>query len=421
MRKYTVEVRNLPPYFHDRYRLAQWFAARFGKVVDVALAFEQHDLLDVYRARGRLRKDIDMAVAHGETGRLDGMYDALQRIDARIDEIQKDLLDRKTLGAYVTFEFQESRIACEKAFSNLWLRSIAGKVVAGAAGAGSKSHSSPLRTSPAMVAVMPAGGRSAAAAAAANNAARIDVAGFGSGLGAGAGASAADPHKTLLFGESQRILYVAQAPEPSNIIFRNLKYSPRNKLARKAITGLATAILLLVSVVVVYVAQRFGDSSGGASRTTCPASISVQQAQADQSGTLRDCFCYHLSTSAALNSARDYGVDCTSWLTSVAIARALSVLAVVTICVVNFLLKVFVKGLTQFEKHHSVTRMQESITNKLFVGLFLNTGVVLLVVNMQVKSSAANIGFSLAFDGKYADLVYECESQHTHTHTEASA
>lgn len=77
---------------------------------------------------------------------------------------------------------------------------------------------------------------------------------------------------------------------------------------------------------------------------------------------------------------------------------------------VNFLLKVFVKGLSMFEKHHSLTRMQESIVTKLFIGLFLNTGIVLLVVNMQFRHyTTRSVGFEVAFDGQYEDLVYDCE------------
>lgn len=276
VRKFTVEVRNLPPFFHDRLKLAQWFETRFGKVVDVALAFEQHDLLDTYRARGRLRKDIDMAVAHGESGKLDGMYDTLARIDERIDSIQQDLLHRKTLCGYVTFEFQESRIACEKAFRNLWLRSLS-----------SKFHLYKAQHDE-------------------------------------------DPSKTLLFGRAHRILQVTQAPEPSNIVFRNLKYSSRNKAARKCATALATCVLIFVSVLAVYIAQRFQGASGQASNSTCRSGITAQEVHEDPS--LRDCFCFELGTSKALDSEREYGVDCSSYLTSLAISRALSVLSVVTIC-----------------------------------------------------------------------------------------
>lgn len=366
VRKYAVEVRNLPPFFHDRFRLAQWFEQRFGPVVDVALAFDQHDLLDVYRERGRLRKDIDLAVSHGESNKLDSLYDSLADIDTRIDAIQKDLLRRRTLGAFVVFEHQESRIACEKAFQNVWLRSLMGG----------------------------------------NSASGSDSGGPAPSAGGGRGYVTEDPNKTLLFGQAQRVLHVRQAPEPSNIIFRNLKYTPRNKMARKFATGCATVLLLLVSVVAVYVAQRYQGETDAGGAQGCRAGITAEDVRNE--GGLRDCFCAELGTTAALDSRRSSGVDCGPWLTSMAIAQGLGVLAVFVIILVNNLLKVVIKRLTLFEKHHSLTRMQESVTVKLFVGLFLNTGVVLLVVNMQLPRYAADLsGFTIAFDGLYGDFVFE--------------
>lgn len=353
VKKYSVEVGNLPLKFHDRYKLAMWFQERFGQVVDCAISFDQHDLLNVYRSRGILRKDIDMAVSHGETSRLDGLYEQLEKIDNRIHDIQQDLPHRRTLGAYITFEHQESRIACEKAFSNQFLKRLAGHWKDGKVGTLA-----------------------------------------GSETGSVVGGIGADPNKTLLFGRDGRILLVRQAPEPSNILFKNLKYSPRNKFLRRCVTFLLTGLLISVSVSVVYLAQRFQGETP-TSGINCQRGLTSEQVREDPS--LTDCFCYHLGTAYAWNSENEYGIDCKSWLTSYAIARGLAVLSVLTIVIVNFILKMTIKSLTQFEKHHSLTRQQESITNKLFVGLFLNTAIVLLVVNMQFQSDVTNIGFSASF------------------------
>lgn len=321
VKKYSVEVVGLPKHYHDRFKLAMWFQDRFGPVVDCAIAFDQHDLLDLYRSRGTTRKDIDMAVTHGESARLDQLYESLAKIDNRIHLVQQDLAHRRTLGAYVTFESQASRIACEKAFSNYWIKSLAGKL---------KSSTSPDGTT----ATGPAKG--------------------------------VNTSKSLLFGKGQHVLRVRQAPEPSNILFKNLKYTRRQKLVRRALTFVATGVIIFLSVGVVYLAQRFQNDSTDSSNEEC--------------STLDN---------------------------SCAIARGLSVLSAVTIVVVNLILKLVTKSLTKFEKHHSLTRMQESITNKLFVGLFLNTAVVLLIVNTYFKSNVSQFGLSIAFDGIYTDFDYE--------------
>lgn len=169
VKKYSVEVRNLPPFFHDRVKLANWFQERFGEVVDCAITYDQHDLLQLFRARGILRKDVDMAISHGETGRLDHLYHQLDKIDLRIHEVQKDLPYRHTLGAYITFEHQESRIKCERAFSNVFLKNLTKKWR------------------------------------------ELDTNKEGNDL---------ESAKSLLFGRSQRVLKVKQAPEPSNVLFK---------------------------------------------------------------------------------------------------------------------------------------------------------------------------------------------------------
>lgn len=136
-----------------------------------------------------------------------------------------------------------------------------------------------------------------------------------------------------------------------------------------------------------------------ASSQQCTSGITPAMVEEDES--LKDCFCYNLGTARSTESNNVYGIDCSSSLTSYLLPRGLSILSVVTIVVVNFVLKSIIKTLTQFEKHHSLTRQQESITNKLFVGLFLNTAIVLLVVNMQFQHYVARVGFNLRFNGVY--------------------
>jgi len=399
VRKYTIEVGNLPRKFHDRLRLADWFSQRFGAVVDVAIVYDQFDLLEVYRHRGRIRKEIDLAVEQGEVSKLDALYDQLAEIDEKIAELTRDVSQRQTLGAFVTFERQESRIAAEKAFQHLWLKTLAEKV----------THH---RQNHQNININQHEGSSFDTAPDNNNAP------IGPTVPS---ISSPDTPLSLLFGRKQRLLTVSQAFEPSNILFRNLKYSSRERFGRKMLTALATIILLLVSVIAVYVAQRY-QVSLPSTETECATtnSTSALIPPTDSSDEAEvDCFCSKLGTTGALDADRKYGVDCGAYLTKVAIARALSVLAVLVIVVVNLLLKSIIKLLTIFEKHTSLTRMQESITTKLFVGLFLNTGIVLLVVNMSFQqwigtstpsstADASAFGVSIPinsfFDGRYSDF-----------------
>lgn len=51
-------------------------------------------------------------------------------------------------------------------------------------------------------------------------------------------------------------LFVAQAPEPSDVKWENLDVSPRSRKLRKALTSLVCVVLLIVSFGIIYLAQN---------------------------------------------------------------------------------------------------------------------------------------------------------------------
>jgi hypothetical protein len=86
---------------------------------------------------------------------------------------------------------------------------------------------------------------------------------------------------------------VEQAPEPSNILFRNLKHTHRDKCFRRLATSLCTLVVICVSLVITYVAQYYQRTVPGS--TDCPSSLSGtsrDDAVAAADGSLtRDCYC----------------------------------------------------------------------------------------------------------------------------------
>ncbi len=63
-------------------------------------------------------------------------------------------------------------------------------------------------------------------------------------------------------------------------------------------------------------------------------------------------------------------------------------------------------ALARFEKHSSVTSENSAIAKKLFVGLFVNTAVIVLLVNTRWRSGPQLSGSQL-FVGQYADFTAE--------------
>lgn len=169
---------------------------------------------------------------------------------------------------------------------------------------------------------------------------------------------------------------VSKAQEPSNILFHNLPHQGSGRCWRQLGSSLAAAAVLCVSFVAIYAAlyrQRQLPEDG-----ECPAGVTAAEAQADEDGALRDCYC---KEQGVLASSRDDEVDCLDWLKAFALAKALVFATAVVVLVVNALLRYAVRRLGAWERHASRTEEQRAMTVKLFVGLFLNTAVVMLVAD----------------------------------------
>jgi hypothetical protein len=119
---------------------------------------------------------------------------------------------------------------------------------------------------------------------------------------------------------------------------------------------------------------------------------------------LHDCWCYRQGTSVVTQSA----VDCSAWLSDYLLTRTLVLISVFTIVLVNFVLKELIRVLGRYERHHTLSREQSSVTVKMFIGMFINTGLILLLVNANFQHLAGSeTAFGLFFDGAYQDFVTE--------------
>lgn len=82
------------------------------------------------------------------------------------------------------------------------------------------------------------------------------------------------------------------------------------------------------------------------------------------------------------------------------------------VSMINFMLKIVFRNLAKFEKYKSLTHEIESIFKKLFVAIFINMAILLLLINANFQSinfveSISDwlpIGGELFFNGKYDDL-----------------
>lgn len=82
---------------------------------------------------------------------------------------------------------------------------------------------------------------------------------------------------------------------------------------------------------------------------------------------------------------------------------------------INFNLKVVFRKLAVFERYKSLTHETESIFQKLFIAVFINMAILLLLINSNFQSigfvksisDGLPIGGELFFNGEYDDLNRE--------------
>lgn len=79
---------------------------------------------------------------------------------------------------------------------------------------------------------------------------------------------------------------------------------------------------------------------------------------------------------------------CAKWLTEKSLSIGLPFAIVVAIIFINTVMLNIFKMLARFEKHRSITKELSSRVLKVFIGQFLNTGLLILVINAKFTNKS---------------------------------
>mmetsp|Transcript_5047 Transcript_5047/g.9742 ORF Transcript_5047/g.9742 Transcript_5047/m.9742 type:complete len:924 (+) Transcript_5047:91-2862(+) len=340
---YTVSVTGFPKDFHDRVKLADWFEERYGAVKDVAFTFNDHAMLDQYQRRGHLRLEMQAAALKGDKSKHSSLQDKVAALDTALEKMHTTV-NLQALAAYVTFEHTESRVACVRDFDFNF-----------------KSLKSRFK----------------------------------------------DKNKLMFMGHK---LKVKQADEPSNLIFSNLIYSRWNRIMRRFVTFFITIFCIGCSFTFVFLSQYYRSASEGT--TNCSRDFPTVKVFKDKSSVeafssdakvyrqAQYCFCEAI----LFSDSKDY--PCQTLLKETVLAYAMFILSILSVVVVNFVLKLIMTRLVAWEKHTSFTEGQTQVTWKLFISQTINTAFVVVLVNADftsVGAATAKIGLTNAGD-KFADF-----------------
>lgn len=75
---------------------------------------------------------------------------------------------------------------------------------------------------------------------------------------------------------------------------------------------------------------------------------------------------------------------CDQWLTDYTLSNTLGVLLSLSLTLINDILRRLIKACSKFEKHHTVTNQLRSAFSKMWIIQFINTAVILLIINMRL-------------------------------------
>jgi len=171
-----------------------------------------------------------------------------------------------------------------------------------------------------------------------------------------------------------------QAPEPSNILYENLGVSDGARSRLSCFTALVVLILILLSVGFNFAAEHYR-SALTETDFVCPIDNPANYTHdrvvlyPDDLDILQ-CYCVSLG-----QEIWGQAVICKNYLGDFAMSQTIQNLAVVVIIMCNYILRTVSKSLALIERHRSVSAQQESMTIKLFYSLFLNTALVVVLVN----------------------------------------
>lgn len=235
-------------------------------------------------------------------------------------------------------------------------------------------------------------------------------------------------------------LRISPAPAPNSILWENLHKGRCERFFRKLFTSLVAIIVVVVSFILLMIASYYQSQFSTASRALDCRNGAILEGLRD--GTINStsvaslglqdpklfCFCSSkmgfetmelavlrlnpLTTRCPAQACpRLFTLDpagvttesfCVDWLKDKSITTAVTVAASLSIILVNFGLGMIMRKLTSFEAHHHMEALNKSLAERLFIAQFINTAVLILIVNAPIEKYVKIIPTGQT--GKYDDF-----------------
>lgn len=154
--------------------------------------------------------------------------------------------------------------------------------------------------------------------------------------------------------------------------FTNAKNALRDKAYTKKVSLDTTCATKVHASTIAHLQGHYGDNLDGFNRDPSVGCFCIQQAQLDPSIVL------------SLGDESEVQLICQNTFKALAQKQGLVLLATGAVTIVNQVLKALMTGLVNFEKHWTVSGVSQTSMTKLFISQWINTALVVLIVNANL-------------------------------------
>ena len=204
------------------------------------------------------------------------------------------------------------------------------------------------------------------------------------------------PHKGTLFRNRHR-LRVRRAPEPDVILWENLENRGFAALVRDSAVLVMSTFILMGSFGLILVLTSAKDLlDTGAFPSYCADAPDPNQPNAQEAITwlkysagieqyrrMLKCYCDDCTIGCGGKKDTE-GTFCAEWHQNERDFIILSLISAVAPAVINQVLKTALKVIVKFEKKHTTNERDSSLAANIFYAQFMNTGMIPLILNMEV-------------------------------------
>lgn len=162
-------------------------------------------------------------------------------------------------------------------------------------------------------------------------------------------------------------LVMLRAPEPSTIIWENLRFTFNDRMTRRNLTTALALLLILISVVCTYIAKILQDRAQVTSGTAlCPGNFqdmsrAQQQAAVRADKQILHCYCDRLSY-----AEKGTDPDCQELIKQEVNTELVTYFASIIVLLVNIVMEFAMQGFSLIEKHQSEDTQGRSVLMRLF-------------------------------------------------------